>query len=288
MGGMTNQEQRERERLQEERERRRAAEEAAANQPPPASGPPPTLADILGPMLGSGPGTGTPPPIPGDPVEDIREDNPFGYFQALLANSGLKTGAQGDAFTNWSNSSGWSMIQDQYNQFQAADPNKDIPLTQFLGNYAQHGPAQQAPAPYRTGYATAPGFASPVRERRLSIQPYVPQQQQQKRPSGDASNPFSPAATTAGSAGVMRDVPTLPAATPDTSRNAYNPVGETSRPKYGAPLTPPLKPSLFGGDSSPVDKNLLTTLQKTYLDMTPQQRGVNSATGFKPGRWAVY
>jgi hypothetical protein len=33
---------------------------------------------------------------------------------------------------------------------------------------------------------------------------------------------------------------------------------------------------------------LADTLRQRYLSMTPQQRGVNSATGFKPSRWAVF
>jgi hypothetical protein len=33
---------------------------------------------------------------------------------------------------------------------------------------------------------------------------------------------------------------------------------------------------------------LVDTLRQRYLSMTPQQRGVNSATGFKPSRWAVF
>jgi hypothetical protein len=33
---------------------------------------------------------------------------------------------------------------------------------------------------------------------------------------------------------------------------------------------------------------LADTLRLRYNSMTPQQRGVNSATGFKPSRWAVF
>lgn len=35
-------------------------------------------------------------------------------------------------------------------------------------------------------------------------------------------------------------------------------------------------------------QGMVDTLRSRYASLTPQQRGINSATGYKTGRWAVY
>jgi hypothetical protein len=59
------------------------------------------------------------------------------------------------------------------------------------------------------------------------------------------------------------------------------------RPRRGQSAAPPVN-EFTRMTGIQTDGGLLDTLRLRYNSMTPQQRGVNSATGFKPSRWAVF
>jgi hypothetical protein len=67
------------------------------------------------------------------------------------------------------------------------------------------------------------------------------------------------------------------AATSDGGSHLYDWLGDVPSPTNFSQMT--------GIESH---GGLADTLRLRYNQMTPQQRGVNSATGFKPSRWAVF
>lgn len=85
-----------------------------------------------------------------------------------------------------------------------------------------------------------------------------------------------------------------------TPVNTGNPFSSSSLAPAGAPTLPPpvatAAPATALGQrvkKTPGNPNLqngggLATARRMYNSLTPQQRGINSATGFKPGRWATF
>jgi hypothetical protein len=79
-----------------------------------------------------------------------------------------------------------------------------------------------------------------------------------------------------GWSGIENDYKTSAAGDPWDAPAIYDWLGDVKQPNF----TQMTGIQSHGG--------LADTLRQRYLSMTPQQRGVNSATGFKPSRWAVF
>jgi hypothetical protein len=204
---------------------------------------------------------------------DYREDNPFASYSSILGGRGISTSTpQASAFHQWIANEGWSGIENDYKASAAKDP-------------------WDAPAMYdwMTGLdAGSGGSANPFggndsgSSRHMTPEAFRAQQAanlgQQVGNVSDSSRFMDPEDFRAQQAANLGQTYTGPSTWGKgaATASASNPFGGDGSSNYA---------DLMGMES---DGGLVDTLRFRYNTMTPQQRGVNSATGFKPARWAVF